>query len=113
MSLPPPPIPSKLRDALKDYPEHIEELQKTLDSVKDRRIRSFPAFHYAVWKLEDCLSDFIAEAGAEVATAEASGNPHALERAKEKEALMTSARSICTGLANLSELRAYFAANKG
>ncbi|HYQ23523.1 hypothetical protein [Stenotrophomonas sp.] len=113
MSLPPPPIPSKLRDALKDYPEHIEELQKTLDSVKGRRIRSFPAFHYAAWKLEDCLADFIAEARAQVATAGASGDPRAIERAKEKEKLMIYARSICTGLANLSELRAYFAANKG
>lgn len=112
MSLPPPPIPSKLRDTLKNYPEHIEELQKTLDSVKDRRIRSFPAFHYAVWKLEDCLSDFTAEAGAEVATAKTSGDQHAIERAKEKEKLMINARSICTGLANLSELRAHFAANK-
>ncbi|MGE6334579.1 hypothetical protein [Stenotrophomonas sp. NPDC077659] len=110
--MPPPPIPAKLRDTLKDYPEHIEELQETLDSIKDRRIRSFPAFHYAVWKLEDCLSDFIAEAGAEVATAETSGDPHAIARATEKERLMIYARSICIGLANLSELRAYFDATK-
>lgn len=113
MSLPPPPIPSKLRDTLKDYPEHIEALQKALDSVKDRRIRSFPAFHYAAWKLEDCLADFIAEARAEVATASASGDPNAIERAEEKEKLMTYARSTCMGLASLGELRAYFAANKG
>ncbi|WP_223202856.1 hypothetical protein [Stenotrophomonas sp. 169] len=112
MSQPYPPVPAKLREMLKDYPEHIEQLQKALNSVKDRRIKSTPPFEAAVWLLEDYLSSFKSEARVELDAAEASGNPQAIERAKEKEQLMSFARSGNIGLANLSELRAYFDRNR-
>ncbi|AVJ35260.1 hypothetical protein CLM74_09500 [Stenotrophomonas sp. MYb57] len=96
---------------LKDYPDHIEQLQRALISVSDGRQSYAPPFEAAVWLLEDCLSAFKSEARAEIDAAVASGDPQAIERAKEKERLMSFARSSNIGLANLSELRAYFEAS--
>lgn len=111
MPQPVPPVPAKLLELLKDYPDHIEQLQKALNSIKNRRIKSTPPFEAAVWELEDCLSAFKIEARAEIEAAVASGDPQAIERAKEKERVMSFARSSNIGLANLSELRAYFDAS--
>lgn len=108
MDFPSPPVPAKLREMLKDYPEHIEQLQKALDSVKDRRIQSIPPYESAVWLLEDHLSGFISEARAELATAEASGDPEAIAQAQGKERLMYFARSGGIGMLRLEELRKYF-----
>lgn len=83
-----PPVPAKLREMLKDYPDHIKQLQQALNSVKDRRIKSVPTFEAAVWTLEDKLDGFIREARIELADAEASNDPQAVARAKEKEQLM-------------------------
>lgn len=83
-----PPVPAKLREMLKDYPDHIEQLQQALNSVKDRRIKSIPPFEAAVWALEDKLDGFIREARIELADAEASNDPQAVARAKGKEQLM-------------------------
>jgi hypothetical protein len=87
-----PPVPAKLREILKDYPDHIEELQKALNSVKDRRIKSTPPFEAAVWLLEDHLSSFLIEAQAELTSAEASGDPQDIANALEKHRLMVRAR---------------------
>lgn len=86
-----PPVPAKLREILKDYPDHIEELQKALNSVKDRRIKSTPPFEAAVWALEGKLGGFIRDARIELADAEASNDSHAIARAKQKEDLMSTA----------------------
>ena len=88
---PSPPVPAKLREMLKDYPDHIEQLQKALNSVKDRRFKSTPPFEAAAWALEDKLEGFIHEARIELADAEASGDPKAITQAREKEKLMFSA----------------------
>ncbi|AWH23475.1 hypothetical protein C1933_08470 [Stenotrophomonas sp. ZAC14D2_NAIMI4_6] len=96
---------------LKDYPEHIKQLQEALISVSDGRQNYAPPFEAAVWLLEDCLTAFKREARAEIDAAVAAGDSQALERAKEKERLMSFARSSNIGLANLSELHAYFDAN--
>jgi hypothetical protein len=107
----PPPVPAKLLELLKDYPDHIEQLQRALISVSDGRQSYAPPFEAAVWLLEDCISAYKSEARAEIDAAVESGDPQAIERAKEKERLMSFARSSNIGLANLSELRAYFEAN--
>jgi hypothetical protein len=91
MSQPYPPVPAKLREMLKDYPEHIERLQNALNSVKDRRIKSIPPFEAAAWALEDTLAWFIREARIELADAEASSDPQAIARAQGKEKLMFAA----------------------
>jgi len=93
---------------LKDYPDHIEQLQKALNSIGNRRIKSIPPFEAAVWLLEDDLSAFKSEARAEIDAAVASGDPQAIERAKEKERLMSFARSSNIGMARLDDLRQYF-----
>lgn len=111
MPLPPPPVPAKLREMLKDHPRHIEELQKALNSVNGR-MKSVPPFEAAVWALEDCLSGFISEARAELAAAEASADPQVIGRATEKERLMRFARSSNIGMANLDDLWEHLQANE-
>ncbi len=111
MALTDPPVPAKLRELLKDYPEHIKQLQEALISVSNGRQNYAPPFEAAVWLLEDCLTAFKREARAEIDAAVAAGDSQALERAKEKERLMSFARSSNIGLADLSELHAYFDAN--
>jgi hypothetical protein len=91
MTLPSPPVPTKLREMFKDYPGHIEQLQEALNSVKDRRIKSTPPFEAAAWALEDKLDGFIREARIELADAEATNDPQVIARAKEKEQLMFTA----------------------
>jgi len=39
-----PPVPAKLREMLKDYPEHIEQLQQALISVSHGRQSYAPSF---------------------------------------------------------------------
>ena len=107
-----PPVPAKLREMLKDYPGHIEQLQKALNSVKDRRIKSTPPFEAAAWLLEDYLSGFISEARAELTTAEESGNPQDIAQANKKLELMFMARSGGGGMLNISDLAAYFENHK-
>lgn len=104
----PPPVPAKLLELLKDYPDHIEQLQRALISVSDGRQSYAPPFEAAVWLLEDCLSAFKSEARAEIDAAVASGDPQAIERAKEKERLMSFAGSSNIGMARLDDLRKYF-----
>lgn len=108
MDFPYPPVPAKLLEMLKDYPEHIEQLQKALMSVSHRRPSYAPPFEAAVWLLEDCLTSFVAEARAELATAEASGDPKAIAQSQRRERLMSFARSSNIGMARLSDLRKYF-----
>jgi hypothetical protein len=107
LKLPPPPVPQRLREMLKDYPEHIQTLQEDLIAVAQKRSPT-PPFERAVWMLEDALSSFISEARAELHAAEASGDAAAIERAKAKELLMLHARS----LHGLHDLFDYFQANK-
>jgi hypothetical protein len=87
-TLPPPPVPQKLRELLKDYPEHLQEIQKTLDGVIEKPSKVTPPFEMAVWMLEDTLGDFMIKAGAELKAAEASGDPVSIVKAKEKRSVM-------------------------
>ena len=105
-SLPPPPVPQKLREMLKDYPEHIERLQEVLTHV-DTGPNLMP-FDQAIWLLEGQLGTLYTEASDELQAAEASGDAEAIRRAKEKEFTIGYAR------ANLwmPDLRAYFETHK-
>ena len=87
MDFPSPPVPANLWEMLKDYLEHIEQLQTALISVSHGRQSYAPRFEAAVWLLEDCLTGFVAEARAELATAEASGDPKAIAQSQRKEKL--------------------------
>lgn len=106
----PPPVPQRLREMLKDYPEHIARLQEVLDSMLAKPSHGVDPFDRAIWKLEGRLETFISEAREELKEAEASGDPVAIERAKAKELLMGRARH--QGIYDLDDLWAYFQAKK-
>ncbi len=107
-----PPVPAKLREMLKDYPGHIERLQEVLNhSVeRSRRVPLMP-FDDAISALDGRLRTFIMEARAELADAEKSGDPTAIAQAKEKERLMSFARSRNIGMAEIDDLWEYFNVN--
>ena len=106
--IPPPPVPQKLQEMLKDYPQHLEELQKALNSVVEKPPHGTPPFEMAVWMLEDTLSAFMVDAREKLKAAEASGDAQAIAKAEEKRSVMGRA------LANMwmPDLRAYFEAHK-
>jgi hypothetical protein len=110
-TLPLPPVPLKLQEMLKDYPELIQELQDTLNSYV-KKPNPVQPFDGAIWLLEDTLSSFISNARAEVKAAEAHGDVQAVERAEAKEKVMFRAASGNGGMRNLHELKLYFDAHK-
>ncbi|WP_294994431.1 hypothetical protein [uncultured Stenotrophomonas sp.] len=77
---------------LKDYPEHIEALQKCLISVLDENPVLTPPFEMAVWFLEDCLTSFIIEASNELEAAKASSDADAILRTEQKLILVRRMR---------------------
>jgi hypothetical protein len=114
--LPPPPIPQRLREMLKDYPEHLERLQEELNSVVDGPDRAKGPLHYtfevATWALEGQLGTFVHEAQDELEAAQASGDAGAVARAREKEFLMGCARSGSNGMYKLDEIWDYLEEHK-
>lgn len=103
--LPPPPVPQKLQEMLKDYPEYIHRLQSDLMRVITKPSKSTPPFEVAIWELEGTLATFISEARAELKAAETSGDAVAIARAEKKELLMLHAGAVSQY--DLSELRNY------
>ena len=108
-SLPPPPVPKKLREMLKDYPEHIERLQDVLNRYVEKPF-TLMLLDGAIWALEGRLETFIAEAREELKAAEAGGDPEAIERAKAKKFLMGCARH--QGIYQLNDLLDYLQVNR-
>ncbi|HYP85056.1 hypothetical protein [Variovorax sp.] len=90
-----PPVPPALREMLKDYPEHIEEIQRSLNEVAAKPLKGTPVFEQALWALEGALESFVSEARQEVKRAEASGDSQAIEKAKRREILMHHACMQC------------------
>jgi hypothetical protein len=69
---------------LKDYPEHIQELQRSLNRVVAKPFLATPLFEQAIWALEGTLESFIDEARSELQAAEAAGDEEAIAKAAEK-----------------------------
>jgi len=88
-----PPVPQRLRDMLKDSPEHIHRLQADLNRVVEEPFEGPPMLEQAVWAMEDALHSFFEEARKELCAAEASGDPDAIERATAKTSCMSRIRS--------------------
>jgi hypothetical protein len=107
--LPPPPVPEKLREMLKDYPELIQEIRDTLDSYA-KKPNPLQPFDGVLWLLEDTLSSFYSDARSELDAAETSGNEQAIQKAKEKEFAIGYARG---NLGAMNDLWAYFEAHGG
>lgn len=99
-----PPVPAKLRELLKDYPEHLRSLQDDLIAVAQKSSPT-PPYERAVWILESALETFMSEARRELSAAQADGDPVAIEAAKAKRSAFGSARAELVGL---SELQTYF-----
>ena len=87
----PPPVPQALREMFRNYPELIERLQASLNSVITNPVKRQPPFEVAIWELEGMLDCFVNEARQELDAAETSGEPAAIERANAKLSLMRSA----------------------
>ena len=104
----PPPVPQRLREMLKDYPGHIDRLQEALNTVIEKPSKATPPFEVAIWVLESRLGTFITEARDELKAAEASGDGEVISRAKQKELLMSKARSVNGGMSDLGDLWAHF-----
>lgn len=109
--LPPPPIPSRLRELLKDYPEHLARIREVLDKVVEDPLKLTPLFEQAIWALEDQTTVFIREAQAELEAAQEAGKADAIAVAKAKASLMRQSRSANVGLGNLDEIWEYFKAH--
>ncbi|MBB5357332.1 hypothetical protein HDE76_000514 [Rhodanobacter sp. ANJX3] len=107
--LPPPPVPEKLREMLKDYPELIQELQDALNSFT-KNPKPLQPFDEAIWLLKDMLGAFYSEAGVKLRSAENSGNEQAIQKAKEKEFAIGYARG---NMGAMNDLWAYFEAHGG
>lgn len=110
--LPPPPIPHRLRELLADYPQHIDRLQESLNSVVDgpRRVKGSPhrVFEVAIWALEGQLDAFIREAQEELEKAKASGLAAHVSRSDAKYSLMLRSRSGNAGMKGLHDLWRFF-----
>ena len=106
----PPPVPQRLREMLKDYPEHIQTLQDDLNDVIAKPFKGTPMFEQAIWALEGATEEFIQQAREELKAAEASGDPAATARAEEKISLMRRAR---LNMGGMPELFGYFQDHKG
>lgn len=112
--LPPPPIPQRLRELLKDYPQHLMRIQEVLNRVVLDHAKSVPLFEQAVWALEGRTSAFIREAQAELEAAQEAGDPAAIARAEAKAKLMRRSGNSNDGLKLffMDDLWDYFEANK-
>jgi hypothetical protein len=106
--LPHPPIPPRLRELLKDYPEHLARIQDDLNNVVEDPFKSTPLFEQAIWALEGRTSAFIREAATELEAAQVSGDAAAIALAEAKASLMRRAADPNGGLKGLHELWDFF-----
>lgn len=90
--LPAPPVPQKLRELLEDYPECILQLQELLSEFSKPKPRVQPSDE-ALWLLQDQLASFLFEAKDELTAAEASRDLAAIEKARQKKAVMLHAQA--------------------
>lgn len=105
--LPPIPIPPRLLDLLREYPDSIKEIRDRLDRyLKDPD--GLQPLDHAIWALEDKLDTLISKAQSEVERAKTSGDAEALANAKAKVSVMFSAYSKNDGLRDLGSIVDYF-----
>lgn len=88
-----PPLPARLHEQLKDYPQHVRRLQLVLQGVAMARGTRLPRIEMALWVLEDHVGRFLAEARRELDAARCSGNAEWLARARRMEEVMFTLRS--------------------
>jgi hypothetical protein len=101
------PVPVKLRELLRDYPELIDEIEDGLNGLVVNPYQSTPIIDQAIWLLEDTLSKFTLNVQNELKDAENSGDVAAIERAKAKQASVFKARPKQAWLIGLDEFEQY------
>jgi len=87
-----PPVPAKLREKLRDYPDHIDRLQQVLTLVSAEPPSITPRLERATEALQGRLGAFMAEARRELEQAMASGDPALTAAAEAKFSLMSQVR---------------------
>jgi hypothetical protein len=110
-TIPPPPVPQKLREMFKDYPELIQRLQGALDDYVDRPTSE--PFDGAILALLDTLSALSSEVRAGLQVAEASGDAVAVEHQLRKKAVLFNAGHIVFEQVDMDDLWDYFEEDKG
>lgn len=55
----PPPVPKKLCELLRNYPEHIERLRAAVEKAASAGGADAPRTEYIAWALENVLESFI------------------------------------------------------
>jgi hypothetical protein len=99
-TLPLPPVPLKLQEMLKDYPDLIQELQDVLSKYVKKPNKLQP-FDGAIWLLQDTLSLFVSEVHAQLEAAEIRGDQEAVQRARAKDFAVGHARLNMGGMPDL------------
>lgn len=85
--LTPPTVPAQLREILKDYPAYIEHLQTVLDDFAEPKPEVQP-LDEAIWALQNRLDSYLQHAIRRLETAQADGNPWAIEEASHLRSTM-------------------------
>lgn len=87
MTISPPPVPSRLREMLKDYPDHIARLQKMIADIAGDP-KAWQPYERVIWLFEDFAGSFFEDARAELNAAKESGDPTLISKAEAKQKLM-------------------------
>jgi len=87
-----PPVPAKLLEKLRDYPDHIERLQEVLNIVAATPPSLIPRLERAIEALQGRLGTFIVEARRELNQVMSSGDPRLIAAAEAKAGLMSQIR---------------------
>lgn len=82
-----PPFPARLREMLKDYPDHIADLQRLIASFAEKPT-PWSRYEELIWAFEDSASSFFQDAGAELKVAKESGDVELILKADAKEKQM-------------------------
>ncbi len=86
------PVPVKLLERLRDYPDHIQRLQEVLNIVAAAPPSVIPGRERAIEALQGRLATFMVEARGELNQAKASGDPCLIATAEATFSLMSQIR---------------------
>ena len=104
--LPPPPIPPRIREHLKDYPDHLDQIQKLLIEYVKQPM-SMP-LDGAIWTLKGRLDSNYVEALGNLEKIKKHGDAEAIAAAEKKLYKFGCAASGSNGLLNVHDLVMYF-----